>query len=393
MNYSIYAPPRIHCGAGSIDRLNDEVKSFGVKRLLIVTDKGLKNAGIVDKVLHVLDNGDFHVTVFDETKAEPTVAIYQAALELGKANDVELVIGLGGGSSMDVAKAVSLSLVRSEPILHFVGINRVPGPGVPIITISTTSGTGSEVSQVFVLTDEDTSLKSAIFSPHVLPSVAIIDPELTLSLPPVITAHTGIDAMVHAIEGYLAVRSSPYTDELALLAFEKIWNHLKQAYDNGDDLNARTEMAVGSMIGGMVMNTTSGAGMVHGLAFALGVHCHLSHGLSNSVVLPYVLEVVAEYEQEKVLKLAKIAGSNGRTSQETIMNFINRILEMQRSLDLPTSLKELNIEEEVLPVLAKSSYGMERLQSNSPKRLSEDEILQIFKRALSGKLLNGKVGA
>ncbi|MBI0579861.1 iron-containing alcohol dehydrogenase [Neobacillus cucumis] len=391
MSYTIFSPSRILFGEGSINKLSEVVQRFNAKKVILITDQGIKKAGIVDRVLQVLDTEVIDVVIFDQTKPEPTVKNYEDALKLAKLENIELVIGLGGGSSLDLAKAVALSMVHEESILSFVGIDKVPSPGLPTIMISTTSGTGSEVSKFAVLTDEETNLKSVICSPHVLASFAIVDPGLTLSLPPVITAHTGIDALVHAIEGYLAVRSAPYTDQLALNAFEKIWNHLSSAYKNGNDIEARTEMSMGSMLGGLVLNTTDGAAMVHGLAFSLGVYCHLSHGLSNSLVLPYVLEVIAPLRQEKVLKLAKIAGIERDSVQETINAFIEAIVELQQRIDLPTTLKELNISQDLLPVLANSSYGMERLQSNSPKRLSEQEILDIFQRALHGELLLKKV--
>lgn len=387
MSYTIFSPSRIFFGNGSINKLKDLVQEYGAEQVLLVTDQGLRKAGLVDKVLQILAGDSLNIITFDETKPEPTVGNYDKALELARKEKIELVIGLGGGSSIDLAKAVALSMVHPEPILTYVGIDKVPSPGLPTIMISTTSGTGSEVSKFAVLTDEETNLKSVICSPHILASAAIVDPELTLTLPPVITAHTGIDAMVHAIEGYLAVRSSPYTDQIALLGFEKIWNNLAAACQFGANLDVRSEMAMGSMMGGMVLNTTDGAGMVHGLAFSLGVYCHLSHGLSNSLVLPYVLEVIAPYRQEKVLNLARVAGIEGETDEETISSLIQAIVNLQRRIDLPTTLKELNISAELLPTLAQSTVGMERLQSNSPKRLSEQEILDIFGRAMEGNLL------
>lgn len=391
MSYTIASPSRIFCGQGSIQRLRDLVNELGAKRVLLVTDLGIRKSGIVDKILSVLNDELLTVAIFEETKAEPTISNYKDALRVAKKEEIELVIGLGGGSSLDLAKAVALSMVHEEPILHFVGIDKVPSPGLPTIMISTTSGTGSEVSKFAVLTDEATNLKSVICSPHILATAAIVDPELTFTLPPVITAHTGIDALVHVIEGYLAVRSSPYTDELALLAFQKIWTNLEACYKDGYDLHARSEMAVGSMMGGLVLNTTDGAGMVHGLAFSLGVYCHLSHGLSNSLVLPYVLEVIAPLREEKIMKLARAAGVEESTVQDTINSLIRSIVDLQKRIELPTTLKELHIADELLPMLANSSFGMERLQSNSPKRLSVQEIENIFQRAMCGEFLLDKV--
>ncbi|WP_257348295.1 iron-containing alcohol dehydrogenase [Pseudalkalibacillus decolorationis] len=293
MSYTVFSPSRIFSGPGSIERLKGLVEELGAEQLFVVTDQGLRKAGIVEKVVNLLNDERLNVSVFDETQPEPTVGNYEDALKLAKDTKAQLIIGLGGGSSIDLAKAVSLGMVHPGSILDYVGIDKVPGPGLPTILVSTTSGTGSEVSKFAVLTDEATNLKSVVCSPYNLAVASIVDPELTLSLPPVITAHTGMDALVHTIEGYIAERSSPYTDQLALLAFEKIWNNLSTVYHDGSNVDARTEMAIGSMMGGLVLNTTDGAGMVHGLAFSLGVYCHLSHGLSNSLVLPYVLEVVA----------------------------------------------------------------------------------------------------
>src|SRR5699024_11344272 len=278
--------------------------------VLIITDKGLVKAGVLDNVLSKLNSEGLEFYVFDETNPEPTISNFQEALEQNRNKDIDLIIGLGGGSAIDLGKAVALFLKHDAEFLDFVGINKVPSKGLPTIMISTTSGTGSEVSKFAVLTDEETHLKSVIASPNIVPTVSVVDPVLTQSLTPHITANTGIDALVHCIEGYLAVRNSNLSSELALVGLEKIWNNLQKAYENGDDKEARYEMALGSMLGGLVLNTTDGAGMVHGLAFSLGVYCSLPHGLSNSLVLSYTLDYLTQYSVESLDVLAsKINGT------------------------------------------------------------------------------------
>src|SRR5699024_5432556 len=307
-------------------------------------------------------------------------------LEQNRNKDIDLIIGLGGGSAIDLGKAVALFLKHDAEFLDFVGINKVPSKGLPTIMISTTSGTGSEVSKFAVLTDEETHLKSVIASPNIVPTVSVVDPVLTQSLPPHITANTGIDALVHCIEGYLAVRNSNLSNELALVGLEKIWNNLQKAYENGDDKEARYEMALGSMLGGLVLNTTDGAGMVHGLAFSLCVYFSLLHGLSNSLVLTYTLDYLTPYAVESLDVLASKINVSGSNKEERVENFINDIFKLQNNLNIPTTLKEMDIDKKLIPTLAESSNKQERLQTNSPKRLNEEEIKQIFTNAFEGKV-------
>ncbi|MFC7685256.1 iron-containing alcohol dehydrogenase family protein [Ureibacillus sp. GCM10028918] len=380
-------PTRLLIGENALNQVNDVLKEFGTKNILLVTDKGLTAAGIVDKVVDCIKNSGADITIFNETKPEPTISNFKSALELAKGIDIDLVIGLGGGSAIDLAKAVALLLKHDKEFLEFVGINKVPSPGLPTIMISTTSGTGSEVSKFAVLTDEETHLKSVIASPNIVPTVAVVDPALTYTLPPVITAHTGLDALVHVIEGYLAQRNSNFSNELALVGLKKIWNHIEAAYEDGLDKEARYEMAIGSMIGGLVLNTTDGAGMVHGLAFSLGVYCNLPHGLSNSLMLPYTLKYLAPYCEEELVTLAKNVNIVGDSNTQTIERFIEEIIQLQKRLNLPITLEELGIEESLLETLAESSYTQERLQSNSPKRLEKDELLAIFKQAYNGQII------
>src|SRR5699024_8413424 len=337
--------------------------------VLIITDKGLVKAGVLDNVLSKLNSEGLEFYVFDETNPEPTISNFQEALEQNRNKDIDLIIGLGGGSAIDLGKAVALFLKHDAEFLDFVGINKVPSKGLPTIMISTTSGTGSEVSKFAVLTDEETSLKSVIASPNIVPTVSVVDPTLTYSLPKVITAHTGLDALVHCIEGYLVVRNSNFTNELALVGLKKIWNNLEKAFNDGNHYEARYEVSLGSMIGGLVLNTTDGAGMVHGLAFSLGVYCKLSHGLSNSLVLPYTLDYLTPYAEHEIANLARELNISGDNDKEIVQNFINEILELQRKLELPTTLQELKVEKSLIPTLSESSNRQERLQTNSPKRL------------------------
>lgn len=386
MTHLACSPARIINGPGAINRVTEILTEFKTKNVLLVTDQGLTKAGLVDTVLAIINKIDIKVTVFNETKPEPTISNFESALKIARELGIDLVIGLGGGSSIDLAKAVALLLKHDNDFLDFVGVNKVPSPGLPTIMISTTSGTGSEVSKFAVLTDENTKLKSVIASPNIVPTVAIVDPELTLSLPPIITAHTGIDSMVHAIEGYLAVRNSNYSNELALISLKKIWNNIEKAYSEPKNIDARYEMSLGSMLGGLVLNTTDGAGMVHGLAFSLGVHCHLSHGLSNSLMLPYTLNYLAPHCEQGLVELANAIGIDEGSSNGTIEKFITEIISLQQRLDLPVSLKELGIKEELIPQLAESSIHHERLQSNTPKRLTVEELTLIFEKAHQGIL-------
>lgn len=377
-------PTRILMGENSLEQLSNLLVEFESKNVLLVTDMGLTKAGLVDVVINRINKTDVRLTIYNETQPEPTIANFKGALKLVENSEIDLVIGLGGGSSIDLAKAVALMIKHKDSeFLDYVGINKVPSPGLPTIMISTTSGTGSEVSKFAVLTDEMTHLKSVIASPNIVAKVAIVDPKLTYSLPKVITAHTGMDALVHCIEGYLATRSSDFSDDLALAGIGKIWENLYKAFSEPNNSEARYQMSLGSMYGGLVLNVTDGAGMVHGLAFSLGVYCNLPHGLANSVMLPYTLEYLAPYCEDRLVKLANTIGISKETNKDTINTFILEIVEYQKKLEIPTSLEQLNISRDLLMTLSESSVQQERLQTNSPKRLSTEEIFGIFSKSYS----------
>ncbi|WP_462420585.1 iron-containing alcohol dehydrogenase [Salinicoccus sp. Marseille-QA3877] len=379
-------PERLLFGDNALEDVKGVLKEFQSKNVLIVTDKGLVKAGVVENVLDVLKSEELNFHIFDNTNPEPTISNFKEALEENRSNEIDLVIGLGGGSPIDLGKAVALFLKHDAEFLDYVGVNKVPSKGLPTIMISTTSGTGSEVSKFAVLTDEKTKLKSVIASPNIVPTISVVDPQLTASLPPHITANTGIDALVHCIEGYLAVRNSNLSNELALVGLGKIWNNLQAAYDDGGNKDARYEMSLGSMLGGLVLNTTDGAGMVHGLAFSLGVYCNLPHGLSNSLVLPYTLDYLKPHAIDSLNTLAIKVNIEGSSKEEKVDNFIKEIFELQKNLNIPVTLEEMEINKELIPKLAESSNTQERLQTNSPKRLEVQEIEHIFTNAFEGKV-------
>lgn len=382
-SFGFWGPHSILFGNGEVARIGKEARRLGGNRVLVVTDRVIAKVGILEKVRASLEEEGLQVGVFDGTEPEPTLRNYNECLKIVSEGGYDLVVGLGGGSSMDLAKAVALVGGIGGPIKDYFGIDRVPKRGLPTIMVCTTSGTGSEVSKFAILTDQDTNLKMAIVSPYILANVAIVDPTLTLSMPPSVTAATGMDALTHAIEGYVAVKSSPLTDALALEAARIIGRSLRPAVADGRNLEARAEMALASMIGGQVLTTTGGAGAVHGLAFALGVHYHLPHGLANSLVLPYVLEYTAMSSVPKLVKVAEALGepSDGKSDREYAGSVVRAIFQLQKDIGVPIRLRDVGVEREKLPVLARDAAKQERVLLNTPRQLTEKEILAIFESA------------
>lgn len=353
-------------------------------RILFVTDGGLRKLGLCDAALASLSGSGMEVTVFDAVEADPSLATVEAAVEAARAAGVTGVIGFGGGSSLDVAKVVALVCGSGEDLDGAWGVGNAKGPRLPLALVPTTAGTGSEVTPVSIITvggDE----KRGVSSPVILPDVAILDAELTLGLPPSITAATGIDAMVHAIEAYASrnANNNPLSRMLARQALQLLGANIETAVFDGKDRAARGAMLLGSMLAGQAF-ANSPVAAVHALAYPIGGTFHVPHGLSNALVLPHVLRfnapeaasVYAEIAADAFPDLAREQDGGQRCAA-----FIERLAELSARLGLQARLRDVGIGEEHLAGMARDAMKQTRLLVNNPRAVSEADALSIYKAA------------
>ncbi|MBW8322612.1 MAG: iron-containing alcohol dehydrogenase [Rhizobium sp.] len=353
-------------------------------RPLLVTDPGLRRIGLCDPALRSLAEAGLAVAVFDAVEADPSLATVMAAVEAGRAAEATGVIGFGGGSSLDVAKVVALLLGSGEEIDTAWGVGNAKGPRLPLILAPTTAGTGSEVTPVSIITVGGEE-KRGVSSPILLPDVALLDPELTLGLPAPITAATGIDAMVHAIEAYASknANNNPLSRMLAHQALQLLGTNIEAAVFDGANRDARGAMLLGSMLAGQAF-ANSPVAAVHALAYPIGGIFHIPHGLSNALVLPHVLRfnapqaagLYAEIAADVFPDLAKEQGTQGRCAA-----FIERLSDLSQRLGLQTRLRDVGIGEADLPRMASEAMKQGRLLVNNPREVNEADALAIYRAA------------
>ncbi|MCB2111104.1 MAG: iron-containing alcohol dehydrogenase [Defluviimonas sp.] len=370
-------------GAGSLSEIGAIAQSTIGTRTLVVTDPGLQATGIVARALAALAAAGVTATLFDGVSADPPEAVIGAAVAAARASGALGVIGLGGGSSLDVAKLAALLAPGSETLGEIYGVGRARGPRLPLILVPTTAGTGSEVTPIAIVTTGRRE-KMGVVSPHLLPDVALLDPELTHGLPPAITAATGIDAMVHAIEAYASAspNNNPLSRQLALQALRLMGGAILTAVHTGKDAAARADMLLGSMLAGQAF-ANSPVAAVHALAYPLGGHFHIPHGLSNALVLPHVLRFNCVTAPEPYAELAPHAFPDlaRHEGQARAAAFCDRIAGLARDCGLPVRLAAMNIPESALPGLAAEAMNQTRLLVNNPRPLDEADALAIYRAA------------
>lgn len=370
----------IECGASR--RLAAPVRNMGCQSVLIVTDPGVLAARLLDAVVPELERDGLRVTVFSEVQADPPESVILAAVAAAQACAADCVIGFGGGSSLDAAKLTALLARSGESLAESYGINVAKGPRLPLILVPTTAGTGSEVTAVSVVTT-GAGEKNVVISPLLLPDLAVLDAELTLGLPPAVTAATGIDAMVHAIESYTSRHlKNPISDCLAREALRLLSANLHEACRNGANLEARENMLLGACLAGMAFANAPVAA-VHALAYPLGARFHIPHGLSNSLVLEPVvrfnLEVAAPlYAELADIVLPGLAG-DARDKTNALADYLGGLA---AELQLPTCLRELGIGQADIEDLTQDATRQTRLLGNNPRELGIDDIRAIYEKVL-----------
>ena len=373
----------IQFGNGALGKLGDLARAGMGTRVFLVTDPGMTATGIVERALEILKAAGVEVTLFADVQADPPEAVILAATEIARAAGIEGVIGLGGGSSLDVAKLVAILAMGREELKSIYGVGNARGPRLPLILVPTTSGTGSEVTPISIVTT-GASEKMGVVSPVLLPDIALLDPELTYGLPAHVTAATGIDAMVHAIEAYASAsaNNNPLSRMLALQALDLMGAALLKAVRDGRDQQARADMLLGSMLAGQAF-ANSPVAAVHALAYPLGGHFHIPHGLSNALVLPHVLRFNAVTAHAAYVDLAPhvfpaLASLDG---QARVAAFCDQLAGLSHDCGLPQTLRDMNITEDWLPRLARDSMNQTRLLVNNPRPVTEADALAIYRAA------------
>lgn len=370
----------IQCAPGCSEHLGEQAKNLGISRLLLVTDEGVAATGIMDTALHALSAAGIAVAVYKGVVADPPESVVQDALALAKELNANGVCGFGGGSSMDVAKLVALLANSNETLESVYGVGNAKGKRLPLIQIPTTAGTGSEVTPIAIITTGETT-KQGVVAPQLLPDLALLDADLTLGLPNMVTAATGIDAMVHAIEAYTSkVKKNPYSDMLAKEALRLLSSNLLEVLENGQNRVARSNMLLGSMMAGQAFANAPVAA-VHALAYPLGGHYHISHGLSNSLVLPHVLRFNLPAAEKYYGELVETVGEGLPATGEALIAHLESLIEQA---GLPKTLAEVNVPEADLAMLAKDAMLQQRLLVNNPREVQEADALAIYQAAFHG---------
>jgi alcohol dehydrogenase class IV len=367
---------------GAATRLAAHVRAMGCRSVLVVTDAGVIAARLLEAVLDGLEGHEITVSVFSQVQADPPESVILAAVDAAQACDADCVVGLGGGSSLDAAKLAALLARSGESLEQVYGINQAKGPRLPLILVPTTAGTGSEVTSVSVVTT-GAGEKNVVYSPMLLPDLAVLDAELTLGLPSHVTAATGIDAMVHAIEAYTSKHlKNPISDCLAREALRLLSGSLFQACQDGRNLQARENMLLGACLAGMAF-ANSPVAAVHALAYPLGARFHIPHGLSNALVLGPVMRLNLSAVAPLYAQLASIVLPGFRGSdQDKALALADYLGGLAGELGLPTRLRDLGIAEADIEPLVVDAMRQSRLLGNNPRAVSEADVRSIYREIL-----------
>jgi len=347
VNFLDWTPPKLIKGAGAVLQLPELVKKEGLNNVLVVTDKGLMGLGLLNPLFEALEKAGIKYSVFDSVQPNPTIYNVEDALKMYKENGCQGFIAFGGGSPMDCAKVTAARVVKPKQTPSDMrGVLKVLKKLPPFFAVPTTAGTGSECTIAAVISNPDTHEKNSIMDPVLRPKYAILDPELTVGLPPHITSTTGMDALTHAVEAYIGKSNTKQTEEDAIIATKLIFNNIKTAYEDGKNIEARENMLVGSFHAGLAF-TRAYVGYVHAIAHNLGGMYNIPHGLANAVILPYVLEFFGESAYKRLAELADIAGVSGAAQgdREKAKNFIAAIKKLNEEMNIPDKFDQIKDED------------------------------------------------
>ncbi|HDR9868215.1 iron-containing alcohol dehydrogenase [Burkholderia contaminans] len=373
-------------GAGSLATLPDKLALLDtpVERIALITQPSMEALGIVDRVIESLNAKDVDVRIIRGVEPEPTIGNVETVFnEQIEPFAPQAILSIGGGSVLDAAKLFAVRLTNDEPLRNWLGIDLIKRPGVPMILVPTTAGTGSEVTPNAIVTLPDESLKVGIVSRHLLPQFVILDAELTLGLPKPITAATGMDAFVHALESYISTKANPISDMYAMESMRLIGANIVEAYENGQSLKAREAMMLGSMYGGLAL-TAAGTAAVHALAYPLGGMFNVTHGVANAMLLPHVMAFNLDAIEGRLSNVARALdlAAKADSDADAARKLIDKMEEWTVAVDIPQDLRKFGVSEEHLDALAVAASKVKRLLGNNPKTLALDDMKSIYRRLL-----------
>ena len=376
---SIYNPDKIVFGSGSINQMVDDYIATGKKRIYILSIPPVIE--LIKPQLKKLSDAGIKTKINTSLAAEPTFSDFDTLIKEAREFKPESVAGIGGGSVMDVAKLIAEFITLEKPLADFVGIGLLPERMTHMVCVPTTSGTGSEVSPNSILMDDVKGGKKGIISPFLVPDISYIDPDLTLGLPPALTAYTAIDALTHCIEAYANVNAHPLVDTYALKGISLIAANLKKACDNGNDTEARANLSMGSMLGGICLGPVNTAA-VHALAYPLGNDYKIAHGLSNAVLLPYVIEFNLPSAEERYADIAIAMGvkADGNT-KDIALKGLEKIKQLISDCNVPLKLREIGIKEASIESMAEAAMQVQRLLKNNVREVTLHDAINIYTKA------------
>ena len=381
MNHEFRSVPRIVCAAGALQEIGQVFAGLAARRVLLVCDPGIVTLGFAARACAALEAAGCSVAVFDQVVADPPAAVVEQAVSQGRAFAADGVLGLGGGSSLDAAKLVALLINSEQTLPELYGSDKAHGQRLPLVLVPTTAGTGSEVTWVSVITDAQ-QRKQAVYAAQLMPDVAVLDPLLTLGLPAGVTAATGLDAMVHAIEAYTSrTRKNPIADGLATTALRLLGGNLRKVLADGSDVAARSAMLQGSLMAGMAFVNASVAA-IHGLAYPLGARFHIPHGHANALVMAPMIRFNLPAAQRQYAELAAHLLPEARFADEAsaAQAFVEAIEALVRDSGLETRLSRLGIDEASITLMAKDVVtGLQRLIASNPRDMDEAQVQAIYR--------------
>ncbi|GAB3996942.1 iron-containing alcohol dehydrogenase [Spirosoma daeguense] len=376
---NIHFPGKLVFGNGSLANLADEVIRLAPKKLLLVTISPLLEQ--LKNLVNTLEANAIAVQIDTSIVQEPTFADFTTLMQTVTPFNPDVVLGIGGGSVLDVAKLVAAQLENDQTLADMVGIGNLSGRSKKLICVPATSGTGSEASPNAILVDDADNQKKGIISPYLVPDIVYVDPLLTISVPPAITAATGIDALTHCLEAYTNKFAQPFIDMYAYEGMRLIASNIVQAVREGANEEARSQVAMGSLLGGFCLGPVNTAG-VHALSYPLGSMFHLAHGLSNALLLPYVMEFNIPSATDRYAQVAVALGCERTAdSLETAMNGVLKIRELIRECGIPARLRDVNIPKEAIPQMADDALKITRLLKNNPREISREDAIAIYTAA------------
>ena len=369
-------------GRGSREKVSEEINGRKLKKALVVTDSGIAKSGVLGMVTAYLDQSKIPYAIFDKVKPNPTVSIVKEGLELAKAEKIDVLVAVGGGSSIDTAKAIGIILANPEfsDVVSLDGVANTQNKSIPIIALPTTAGTAAEVTINYVITDEARMKKMVCVDVHDIPVVAIVDPDLMQGMPQIIAASTGMDALTHAMEGYITKAGWLIPDMFHLNAMALIYKNLEKAA-NEKDIKAVDNVAYAQYIAGMGFSNV-GLGIVHSMAHSLGAYFDTPHGIANALLLPHVLKFNGAVCPELYINMGNAFGLDmtGLTNEEAVDKVVEAVRELSKKLNIPQTLEEIGIPEEMLPTLAKQAIN-DACTPGNPREVTVEDITKIYQEA------------